>query len=168
MNKNEPCPQFRVEIVVRFADGLRYYENKRTLVCCVRSLFDSLWAGGVFVESLRRENGSDIGRNFWRALCGVGFVDAPWFRLGLDGGPGVHGVFGGGVHLARGSGLDGLFGGRAEVVRGLAHLPYAGGIAGFHRRVGEKPIKGVDSHTIGIVNSRLQLSIPFAIRAPFL
>ena len=49
---------------------------------------------------------------------------------------------------ARGSGLDGLFGGRAEAVRGLAYLPYAGGIAGFHRRVGEKPIKGVDSHTL--------------------
>ena len=78
----------------------------------------------------------------------MGFIDAPWFRLGLDGGPGVHGFFGGGVHLARGSGLDGLFGGRAEVVRGLAHLPYAGGIAGFHRRVGEKPIKGVVSHTL--------------------
>jgi hypothetical protein len=37
------------------------------------------------------EKGCDIGRNFWRALCGVGFIDAPWFRLGLDGALGCTG-----------------------------------------------------------------------------
>ena len=129
------------------------YENKWILVYRVWSLFDSLWTGGFFVESLRRENGSDIGGNFWRALCGVGFIDAPWFRLGLDGGVGVHGFFGGGVHLARGSWLDGVFGGRAEVVRGLAHLADAGGIAGFDRCAGEKPIKFRDL-------------FPFSVRLP--
>jgi hypothetical protein len=123
------------------------YENKWILVCRVRSLFDSLRTGGFFVESLRRENGSDIGGNFWRALCGVGFIDAPWFRLVLVRGIGVHGVFGGGVQLARGSWLDGVFGGRAEVVRGLAHLADAGGFAGFDRCAGEKPIKFRDLFT---------------------
>ncbi len=70
----------------------------------------------------------------------------------------MHGFFGGAVHLARGSGLDGLFGGRAEVVRGLAHLPYAGGIAGFHRCVGEKPIskKKVPETLRGFVSEKMK------------
>ena len=87
------------------------YENKWTLVCRVRDLFDSLWRGGILVESLWREDGSDFGRDFRNIVRGLGHVDASGIRLGLDGGLGVHGIFGGGVHLARGRGLVGGFGG---------------------------------------------------------
>ena len=115
------------------------YEIFRVLVCRIRAVFDSLRIGGIFVESLRSKDGADFGWNLWNFVRGVGISDASGNGLGVDGGAGVHWVFGGRFHLARDGRLDGLFGGRAEIVCSLVDLADACRLNGFDRGAVEEP-----------------------------
>lgn len=115
------------------------YEILRVLVCRIRAVFDSLRSGGIFVESLRSKDSADFGWDVWNFIRGVGISDASGNGLGVDGGAGVHRVFGDRFHLARDGRLDGLFGGRAEIVRGLIDLADAFRLNGFDRGAVEEP-----------------------------
>lgn len=90
---------------------LTRYEYKWPLVYRIWTLFDSLRTGGISIESLRGEDGSDFGWDFWIVVRSLGRVDASGIYLGLVGGDCVHGIFGGGFHLAGGGGMDGCRGG---------------------------------------------------------
>ena len=115
------------------------YEILRVLVCRIRAVFDSLRSGGIFVESLRSKDSADFGWDVWNFIRGVGISDASGNGLGVDGGAGVHRVFGDRFHLARDGRLDGLFGGRAEIVRSLVDLADACRLNGFDRGAVEEP-----------------------------
>ena len=115
------------------------YEILRALVCRIRAVFDSLRSGGIFVESLRSKDSADFGWDVWNFIRSVGISDASGNGLGVDGGAGVHRVFGGRFHLARDGRLDGLFGGRAEIVRSFVDLADACRLYGFDRGAVEEP-----------------------------
>ena len=115
------------------------YEILRALVYRIRAVFDSLRSGGIFVESLRSKDGADFGWDLWNFVRGVGISDASGNGLGVDGGAGVHRVFGGRFHLARNGRLDGLFGGRAKIVCSLVDLADACRLNGFDRDTVEEP-----------------------------
>jgi hypothetical protein len=103
--------RYLLKLITGSPMGFTRYENKRSLVCRVRCLLDSLRTGWIFIKSLRCEDGSDFGRDFWDIVRGLGDVDAAGIRLGLDDGAGVHGISGGGVHMAGGRRLDRCRGG---------------------------------------------------------
>ena len=115
------------------------YEILRTLVCGIWNFSRSLWCGRIFIKSYGGEDGLDFRRHIRRFVRGLGIADVGRNAMGLDGGAGVHRIFGRRVHLAGGGGLDGLFDRRAEIIRGFVDFVDAGGLADFDRGAFKKP-----------------------------